>query len=199
MNREERIHLLKELRTHDVVGKFVILRPASIVYAEQIMELRNRPTNRYWFHQAYEITLEGQRKWFASYEMTENDIYWVVLDKEEKFIGTIRLYDIDLDGRVCTEGSYVIDENVAGDGPYAVEAKMLALDVAFSELQIESMINDNRADNKVINNIDNQLGYDHGTIIQVRGVDFQHRILYVKDYLSHREVLPGLIDYWSER
>lgn len=199
MNREERIEKIKELRSKDVRGKFVILRPVTMEYAEDIVEIRNRPQNRYMFNQSEFLTLEGQREWFDLYQKKEDDIYWVVLDKNESFIGTIRLYGIDLDGNQCEEGSYVIDEEVADEAPYAVEAKLLALDVAFCELQMGSMVNDNRADNKIMNNLSNQLGFNTGSVVQIRGVDYLHRILLSDDYFRNRQKFVIVIDYWSER
>lgn len=199
MNREERREKVKELRSRDVSGKFVILRPATNEYAEDIVELRNRPQNRYMFNQSDLITVDGQQEWFDLYQKTENDIYWVVLNKKEEFIGTIRLYGIDLDGGHCEEGSYVIDDEVANEAPYAIEAKMLALDVAFDELQIKDMINVIRVDNKIMNNLANQLGFDAGRDVKIRGVDYLHRVLTVEDYLKNRQKFAIVIDYWSER
>ncbi len=199
MNREERKTKIIELRNKDIIGKCVILRPASLKYAEDILRLRNKPKNMYMFNQLDLITLEGQTHWFEDYVKATDDIYWCVLDKTERFIGTIRIYSIDADGEHCEEGSYVIDEEVANEAPYAVEAKMLALDIAFDTLQIKTMINDNRADNKVMNNIDNQLGFGKGYITQIRGVDFIHRELSAEDYHQNRERFSKLVKYWSER
>ncbi len=199
MTVEERKRKIKEFRTQTILGKCIDLKPASEEYAAKIMELRNREKNIYWFNQSDIITLEEQIKWFESYASCQNDIYWVILNKEGQFLGTIRIYDIDFDGMTCEEGSYIIDENYADEAPYAVEAKMLALDVAFKKLEIELVINDNRADNKVISNMDNQLGFDDGSIIKIRGVDYIHRILKAADYFKNRSKFSTLVDYWSMR
>ena len=199
MDREERIDKVKELHNKDIIGKCVILRPASLRYAEDIVRLRNKPKNMYMFNQSYSITIEGQTHWLEKYEKAIDDIYWCVLDKTERFIGTIRLYGIDADGEHCEEGSYVIDEDVADEAPYAIESKMLALDIAFDALQIKTMINDNRADNKIMNNIDNQLGFDKGYITQIRGVDYIHRELSADIYHKNREKFSTIVKYWSER
>lgn len=199
MNCEERKNKILGLRKRDIVGKCVILRPASEKYSACIANLRNKPKNIYWFNQNYNITEESQNQWFKSYENTDNDIYWCVLNKNEKFVGTIRLYGIDLNGERCEEGSYVIDDDVTKDAPYAIESKMLALDIAFDELEIKTMINDNRADNKVMNNLDNKLGFDKGEIIQIRSVDYLHRTLTAGNYRKNRAKFSSVIDYWSER
>lgn len=199
MDNKERKSKILELRKKDIIGKCVILRPATSRYAKDIMNIRNKPKNMYMFNQDYLITVESQTKWFNEYEKTTDDIYWCVLDKNEQFIGTIRLYGIDENGEYCEEGSYVIDEEVANEAPYAVEAKMLALDVAFDTLQIKKMINDNRKDNNIMNNIDNQLGFDKGYVIKIRGVDYLHRILLADNYCNNRDKFSKLVDYWSER
>lgn len=199
MDGNERKVKVSELRKKDIGGACVILRPASAQYAKDIMNLRNKAKNMYMFNQSYKITFEGQMKWFESYEQTSDDIYWCVLDKNENFIGTIRLYSIDEDGEFCEEGSYVIDEDVTNEAPYAVEAKMLALDIAFDTLQMKAMINDVRADNKVMNNMDNQLGFDKGCIKQIRGADYLHRVLTTDDYHKNRYKFSKLVEYWSKR
>ena len=199
MDREERKAGILEFRNKDVVGKFVILRPASVKYAEDIVNLRNKPRNMYVFNQSYLLTTEDQTRWFEKYEKTSNDIYWCILDKAERFIGTIRLYGIDPAGEYCEEGSYVIDEDVVDEAPYAVESKMLALDVAFDDLQIKTMINEVRVENKNMNNIDNQLGFTNGIVTQIRGVDFRRRELSSEDYRKNRNKFSRLVDYWSCR
>lgn len=199
MDSKEREAKVLELRNKDIVGKCVILRPASTKYAGDILNLRNKPKNMYMFNQVSLITLDEQTKWLDSYNRTTNDIYWCVLNKNEQFVGTIRIYAIDLGGEHCEEGSYVIDDEVTDEAPYAVESKMLALDVAFDMLHIKTMINENRADNKVMNNIDNQLGFDKGYITQIRGVDYLHRELSAEDYRNNRHKFSRLVDYWSER
>ena len=199
MDREERRKKIKEFRNRDIEGKCVILKPATTAYAENIVKLRNQSKNLYWFNQTDDITLNSQKEWFESYAQAEDDIYWCIFNKENHFIGTIRLYGIDLNGEFCEEGSYVIDEAVADEAPYAVESKMMALDVAFGELEIKTMINDNRADNKTMNNIDNQLGFNKGTIVKIREVDFLHRVLTADGYWKNRVKFSSLIDYWNER
>ena len=199
MNSSERERRIKEIRTRETEGAFVILVPASAEYAERIVNLRNRPRDKYWFNQPDVITTEGQIEWLEMYEERNDDIYWCVLNKERVFIGTIRLYGIDLNGDYCEEGSYAIDEDSLGEEPYAVEAKMLALDVAFRDLEIRVMINHNRVDHKVMNNIDNQLGFNSGVIEQIRGVDYLRRELKAEDYWNNRIKFASLIDYWSVR
>ena len=199
MNRDERKKKIIELRNHDITGKFVILRPVRAEYASKIVNLRNRPQNMYWFNQSEPISVENQVKWLENYNNKDNDIYWCVLDKNKRFIGTIRLYGIDLDGDYCEEGSYVIDDKVADEAPYAVESKYLVIDVAFKELQIKSIINDNRADNKVMNNINKRLGFSKGEITKIRGVDYLHMTLTYEDYIKKRDVFLSVVEYWSER
>lgn len=199
MNGDKRKAKVLELRKHDIVGECVILRPASERYAEEIVRLRNKPKNIYMFNQGDTITLDGQTKWFESYKKKTDDIYWCVLNKDERFVGTIRLYEIDEEGESCEEGSYAIDDEFSDEAPYAVEAKMLVLDVAFDVLHIKTMINDNRADNKIMNNIDNQLGFDKGHIIKIRDVDYLHRLLSADVYHENRYKFSRVVDYWSKR
>lgn len=199
MNCEERYAKISELRKKDIIGKFIILRPATVDYAEDIVKLRNRPKNLYWFNQLKEITIENQKEWFSNYLLSIDDIYWCILDKKENFIGTIRLYKISDDGSSCEEGSYVIDEDVSDEAPYAIEAKFIILDVAFNELQMKKVLNNNRFDNKIMNNMDNQLGFDKGNVVKIQDVDYIHRVLLPEKYQKNRLKFLDVINYWSER
>ncbi len=199
MDRIERKEAVITLRNQDIIGRFVILRPVSAKYAVEIVTLRNKPRNLYCLNQPGIVSLEDQLRWIEKYEKKTDDIYWCILDKKERFIGTIRIYDIDMDGMQCEEGSYVVDEDVSGEAPYAIESKMLALDAAFDTLDIGRVKNENRADNKGMNNMDNQLGFDQGENTLIRGTSYLIRFLSAKDYRLNRSKFSSVIDYWSER
>ena len=92
MNSGERKEMVAELRKRDIAGKTVILRPVTADYAEDIINLRNKPRNMYYLNQASVLTLEEQKVWLESYNRSVDDIYWCILDQKEIFIGTIRLY-----------------------------------------------------------------------------------------------------------
>lgn len=199
MNSGERKEMVAELRKRDIAGKTVILRPVTADYAEDIINLRNKPRNMYYLNQASVLTLEEQKVWLESYNRSVDDIYWCILDQKEIFIGTIRLYGIDMNGEFCEEGSYAVREEVADEAPYAVEAKMLILDTAFETLQIRKVINDNRIDNKIMNNMDDQLGFDAGWKREIKGTEHIHRTLTAQDYWKNRSKFFRLVEYWSER
>ena len=199
MNLEERKRKIYIFRNVKIVGKCLDMVPATEEYAEKIVHLRNKPDIKYWFNQDKDISLETQIKWLESYKKKENDLYWCLLKHDGTFLGTIRLYNIDLNGEFCEEGSYVINSDYSEEAPYSIEAKMLALDIAFRDLEIKFMVNQNKADNKTINNLDNQLGFKTGETVIIKDVEFVRRILYANDYWKNRDKLAGLIDYWSMR
>lgn len=200
MNAAERISVIMGLRSQVINGKIIYLKPLTRDDSKDIVTLRNKPRNRYFFSQNDVLTVSDQNRWFNEYDERNDDIYWGVYKKEnDLFIGTIRLYGIDPNGEFCDEGSYMIDEGYAAEAPYAVESKMLALDVAFGNLQIKTMINDNRADNKVMNSMDDQLGFEDVSIIQIRGVDYWHKLLTAENYYKNRTKFSALVEYWSAR
>ncbi len=199
MDKESRKKMILGYREKAITGQCVMLCPISEESSEDIVTLRNRPRNLYYLNQSKKLTVEDQISWFHSYIQRDDDIYWCIYDLSEHFIGTIRLYGIELDGETCEEGSYIIDEDHADEAPYAVESKILVLDIAFDILQMHKMVNVNRADNKVINNIDDQLGFNKGSTIQIRDVDYRYRILYPEDYHKNRRKFSELVEYWGKR
>ncbi len=200
MDQGERLSSVLRFRKETINGKIIYLKPLTKADSGDIVRLRNKPRNRYFLSQSCELTVADQERWFEGYDKKNNDIYWGIYKKgTDTFLGTIRLYGIDPNGRSCEEGSYMIDEDYADEAPYAVESKMLALDTAFDGLQIKTVVNDNRSDNKVMNGIDDRLGFDKGSIRQINNVSYRHRSLTAEDYHENRIRFSDLIDYWSVR
>ena len=200
MQREKYLKNIKSARKEEIIGKLIALRPLKADDSGKVYSMRNKPRNRNAFGLSEEMTLGEQENFFIRYSESNDDIYWCVYRKsDERFIGTIRLYKIDVDKHICDEGSFMIDEDVTYEAPYGIEAKLLVFDTAFGSLGIKEMYNDCKADNKVMNSIDDHLGFNEGHMVIFREKDFRRRMLTSDEYYKNRDKLVTLIDYWGDR
>lgn len=191
--------IVKEYRGKRIEGKFVDLVPFTLDDADNVVEIRNREKNRYFLNQTYIITSESQAKWYDSYLERFDDIYWCIYNKQNQFIGTVRVYDIDEEKDICDQGSLMIDEDYAAGGPYAVEVELLTLDFIFDVLKIGKVINEDRADNKVMNNLTKKLGFKFIKDTKIGEVDYKYYLLSPEDYKKKRETFARIIEYWDQR
>ena len=196
----ERIgNLIREYRNKVLKGKFIDLVPLSEKDMENVVELRNKEKNRYFLNQTYTLTVEGQLRWYQTYLERDNDIYWSIYSKAGQFVGTVRIYDIDEEKDLCTQGSFIIDEEFAEEAPYAIEAELLSLDFVFDVLHIGNVINEDRADNKVMNNLTRKLGFVFQDDTVVNGVDYKYYLLNPEGYQRNRQKFLDVVLYWCER
>lgn len=176
-------------------GKIIDLVPFDKEYFESVVELRNRDLNRYFLNQDNILTIEQQENWFNSYLQRDNDIYWCIMDKKKRFVGTIRLYDIE--ESICELGSLIVDDRLAKEGPYALEAQLLALNFCFEKLKVKQVINQDRIDNKVMNSLSKKLGYEYIRKVIIREIEYNYYLL-LEDNFKKKKI-EDIIDYWSKR
>ncbi len=192
-------NIILEYREKKIEGKCIDLVPLTPNDAENIVNIRNEQKNRYFLNQKYELTVEGQKKWYESYLERDNDIYWCIYNKQGEFIGTVRVYDIDKDKDLCDQGSFMIDEEYAEGAPYALEAELLSLDFIFDILGINNVINEDRSDNKIMNNLSKKLGFVFKKNTIINDVEYHYYVLTLEDYKKNREKFARIIDYWNAR
>lgn len=190
---------IRWLREHKIEGRCIDLLPLSYDHLYKVVELRNQDKNRYYLNQSYDVTLEGQTKWYQEYLTRSNDIYWCIFTKSEDFIGTIRLYDISESGDYCDQGSFMIDERYADEGPYALEAELLSLDIAFDFIKVTKVVNEDRADNRIMNNLTKKLGFVFVRDTIIREVSYKFYELTPDQYQIKRSKIDTLIEYWKNR
>lgn len=191
--------IIREYREKKIEGLFLDLVPYRTDLSPEIVRLRNRERNRHFLAQNEEITPESQLAWGERYLLREDDIYWCLFRKEGDFIGTIRLYDIAPDGSSLTQGSFMIDETYSGEAPYAVEAELLSLDFAFDRIKVQSVINEDRADNRIMNSLTKRMGFRFVKDTVIRGASYRYYLLSEEDYRKKRGKAEELLRYWKER
>jgi UDP-4-amino-4,6-dideoxy-N-acetyl-beta-L-altrosamine N-acetyltransferase len=72
------------------------------------MEWRMRPDITKHMCTDPQLTLEGQRKWFAKLSSDPSQCYWVV-EINGKPVGVVNLTSIDCQSRMCVWGYYIAD------------------------------------------------------------------------------------------
>lgn len=190
---------VKEYRGKKLEGKCIDLVPFTPDDSANVVEIRNREKNKYFLNQTYELNVDGQNKWYEEYLTRNNDIYWCIYNKKKQFIGTIRVYDIDEENNICDQGSFMIDEDHAEGAPYALEAEILILDFIFDVLNMGNVINEDRSDNKVMNNLTKKLGFVFKKKTIINDVEYNYYLLNPGDYKKNRDKFASIIDYWALR
>ena len=86
--------IVRMYRERRIEGDFVDLVPFTLVDADNVVAMRNREKNRHFLNQTCIITTASQARWYKSYLERFDDIYWSIYNKQNQFIGTVRIYDI---------------------------------------------------------------------------------------------------------
>ena len=76
-----------------ILGKNIDLRLVEIDDAEFILALRLDPELNQYISPV-ENDLDKQREWIKSHRLYSRDFYFIIQNKKQKPVGTIRIYDI---------------------------------------------------------------------------------------------------------
>ena len=199
MTLEERQDLIKTIKEERQViyGQYINLHPYALEHSEMIVKLRNQEKSRYNLNQHEESNLYKQNEWYRDYSLRNDDLYWCIYNKAEIIIGVIRLYNINHNECHCNQGSFIIDETYAMGGPYALETEIITLNFAFDTLQIDTIFNDIRVENKVMNSISRRIGFRFVKEFEREGVYFNLYELTKRNY--NRNELEMILNKWKKR
>lgn len=187
--------IVKEYRSKLVYGRIVDLSPVQEEDLADIVRMRNDPKMMYFLNQSNIISLEDQKEWYHNYERRTNDLYWTIKDKSGKVVGTNRLYDITDDK--CVQGSLMIDTKYSRTAPFAIEGILLSLDFAFNVLDVKTIVNEDRNDNKNMNSLSRRFGFHFLHETNIRGVTYNYYELLRENY-KHDEIIE-VLDLWLSR
>lgn len=176
--------LVQEYREKTISGKSIELVPLKECFLEDVVRLRNQKDSKYFLSQQHDLTMEMQRKWYAEYLSRNNDLDWIVCNKQGDVVGTISIYEIEQEK--CNRGRTIIDENRKTERPYAFETFILVTKFAFDVLGVNKIINANKADNEVMNSISHTIGYDVLREEEIRGVKHYYYELNRETFRSSR-------------
>lgn len=199
MTPQERkeIILKNKAKGQIIQGEYIDLHPCTLEHGETIVKLRNQKKSRYNLNQKEASTIEGQNAWYSGYTQRDDDLYWCICNKAGRMIGVIRLYNIEPDGNICNQGSFIIDEAYAMSGPYAVETEILTLDFCFDILEISKVLNDDRVENRNMNSISRRVGFQFVEEFERGDARYNLYELTKDDY--KRDELIKIMGKWRER
>lgn len=187
--------IIMDYRKKDLMGKIIDLSPVIKDDLSNIVRMRNDPKMMYFLNQPQKLTLESQMAWYDNYEKRTNDLYWSIKDKNGLLVGTNRLYEITK--TKCVQGSLIIDSQYSRTAPFAIEAILLSLDFAFNTLGVQTIINEDRHDNKNMNSLSRRFGFQFLKKTDIRGITYNYYELQEKHY--NREAIIEVINLWLNR
>lgn len=189
--------IIQEYRHKDIEGLGIILTPFRIEDSEAVVNLRNQDYVMWCFNQPRRYDIAGQIEWYNNYYLSaEDDIFWCIRRKDGRFIGMIRIYNIDNALLICNQGSFAIDGRYKDEAPYAVEALVMTLDFAYDCIGVRNILHENRVGNKTMNNLSRKLGAYTDGQIDFRGAEYTRWILPVESYRKNRDRFYKTIEYW---
>jgi len=173
-----------------IYGKNIDLRPVEIDDAEFILSLRIDPKlNQYL--SPVENDLEKQREWIKNYRLYSRDLYYIIQNKEQKSVGTIRIYNIQ--GNVFCWGSWIV---VFEARKYAsFESAFLLYRYAFLGLGLNKTDFDIRKDNKITLNFHHKFG---AKIFGETNLDYlmtYNKITFIEKQIEYQSIIQKITNY----
>jgi diamine N-acetyltransferase len=102
----------------------VTLRPMEEKDLCGILEWRNRDAARVWFKNSDMISLPNHQAWFARYQTTDDDFFFMV-EADGAPVGQCAIYNIDRVGRSAEIGRFLAAPAQSGKGYIARSCKQL--------------------------------------------------------------------------
>lgn len=113
-------------------GKTLILRDAALADAELILNLRTNERNARFLSRV-SGSLEAQQSWLESYARRDNEAYFIIENKQQEKLGTVRLYDAK--ARSFCWGSWILAEHAPSTA--AIESALIVYTYAIETLGFE--------------------------------------------------------------
>jgi RimJ/RimL family protein N-acetyltransferase len=189
--------VVQQLRSAPRAGQVVDLIPYAALHHRRLVALRNESRASYYLHQPAPLTIAAQSVWYNAYLARHDDVQWVIARKDGVVVGGTALYGIAADRSRAEKGRLVVDPSHAMEAPYALEAELLLLDVAFNALGIAQVETCVRHNNLPMQSINARLGFTPVGQHQVRGVDYYDYSLTATQYAPTK--LYATLDAWSRR
>ncbi|OPX18985.1 MAG: hypothetical protein BZ151_11740 [Desulfobacca sp. 4484_104] len=121
----------------EISGHRVQLRLISQKEIELIRQWRNQDHIRVWFKYAEIISPAKHKAWWEAYQQRDNDLMFIIWQKAQtRPIGTVALYDIDLNAGSAEFGRLLIAAADHRGKGLAQEASQVLIDWARQELSL---------------------------------------------------------------
>lgn len=136
----------------------VHLTPIGADDLETMRAWRNRDDIRVWFNDGRVIEAEQQQAWFRAYLENPADLMFLIRRAADAMaVGTIALYQIDLDKKRAAVGRLIIAEGRGGGLGFA--ALLRACLAAFEGLGIETLESEVKSANAAALRINRAVGF----------------------------------------
>jgi RimJ/RimL family protein N-acetyltransferase len=169
-------------------GFGVRLRPVQMDDATFIVWLRNLEYVRGKVGDSA-ADVASQEAWLSAYFEREGDYYFIIETLNGIPLGTHSLYDVS--GAGAELGRWIIRPGVLA----AMPSQMVAIDVAFGRLGLNSLRNVTVASNRPVISLSLKIGFQQlrvepaGRIIGGKAVDIVHLVMTAEDWSKTRERL----------
>ncbi len=122
-------------------GKLVYIRTLyKSLHSETALGWMNNQEVTRYLMRVYPMTFREEEEWMDNQGKDPKNVAFAIHTiKDDRFIGTIGLHQIDLVNRNAITGTVIGDKEYQGKG-YGTDAKMLLLDFAFNELDLEVIL-----------------------------------------------------------
>lgn len=160
------------------------LRPIELGDLETLRKWRNDHKDIYF--DSTEISLARQEKWFKRYMALPPgvDNMFIISTRSGEGIGTIALYDVNIDDRSATIGRVLLLETFRGKG-YAQESVQALKDFAFTKMRLHRLVVETDLTNNNAISIYHKTGF---SIIGMRylqtGSTFLYRLIVVMEAIN---------------
>jgi RimJ/RimL family protein N-acetyltransferase len=141
-----------------LVDDAVHLTPIGADDLEMMRSWRNRDDIRIWFNDGRLIEAAQQQAWYRAYVENPSDVMFIVRRAADDLpVGTIAIYQIDLDAKRAAVGRLIIAEGRGGGLGYA--ALFRACLAAFKGLGIETLESEVKSGNDAALRINRAVGF----------------------------------------
>lgn len=161
-------------------SEVITLRPVEERDIEIIRMWRQQDWARRQFIYQEEITHEQQMKWYKKYLRNANDYMWIV-EVAGKSIGTIALYNINLEMRTAEFGRLLIGDKSFHGRNMAVEFGRLIIAYAREELKLDVLVLDVWQDNVAALKTYEKLGFVKGSCTMIGSRILQKMEIIIED------------------
>jgi RimJ/RimL family protein N-acetyltransferase len=197
MLREERLLKIADFRQRKLRGAVMDMVPMQPDDTREVLRLRNAERAIWALAQGVPLTEEMHRRWYREYLARNDDIAWMMRRPDGVAVGTMALYSIDPDGRQAEQGRLVIDEASAMSAPYAIQAELLLLDLAFRGLDMLRIITTIRPENGKVISMYRRMGFRFVRDVELRATAYYEYALDRAEFAP--QPLERIVNHWRSR
>lgn len=172
----------------EISGEYVKIRSIKETDAEFSMKIRQDKKKNKFLH-FVDNDIEKQRIWIKNQRETTNDYFFIAQTIEEKYVGTVGIYDIV--DKVGHLGRLLM----IGNPFQTFEAMLLSMIFAYEILGLDELYGDVHVDNTASMNISEAFGFHFENPVYDKELDrwVRYGISYKSEFSDYRKSIEELI------